>query len=429
MAAPAEERVTVLGLGYVGLPLALAFAKVGRVIGFDKSPERVEALLRGEDWTGEVAASDFAAAIELTSDPERLASGTFHIVAVPTPVDQSKRPDLGPLAEACRLLGPRLAPGSVVVFESTVYPGVTEEVCLPLLEQHSGKKCGRDFHLGYSPERINPGDREHTLARIPKVVSARDAATLERVSRVYSTICKAGVVRAPAIRVAEAAKVIENTQRDLNIALMNELAMIFHSLDIDIHEVLEVAGTKWNFLKFHPGLVGGHCIGVDPYYLAHKAEAVGFHPEVILAGRRTNDGMGKFIAEATIKSLICARKMVQGARVAILGATFKEDVPDLRNSKVADIIAEMKSYDLRTQIVEPVAHPLDLKRVFGRDNTPLDRLEESDAVILAVPHRAFRDLDLEFFRKRMSDPPVLIDVRGVLRKLRPRDHGFVYWSL
>ena len=298
-----DERVTVIGLGYVGLPLALAFGKKGKVIGFDKNPARIEALANDEDWTEEVAVEDFEGAdIEFTSDAWRLKEGTFHIVAVPTPVDQSKRPDLGPLADACRAVGKHMREGSVVVFESTVYPGVTDDTCVPLLEKHSGMRCDRDFFVGYSPERINPGDKEHTLERIPKVISARDEDTLERITRVYSVVCKGGVVPAASIKVAEAAKVIENTQRDLNIALMNELAMIFHRLGIDIHDVLEAAGTKWNFLRFYPGLVGGHCIGVDPYYIAHKAEEVGYQPQVILAGRRTNDGMGKFVAEATSRN-------------------------------------------------------------------------------------------------------------------------------
>ena len=425
-----EERIAILGLGYVGLPLALAFGKKGNVIGFDNSTERIEALARGEDWTGEVDRKEFQAAdVEYTADAWRLKDATFFIVAVPTPVDKSLRPDLGPLAEACRLIGKNLSRGAVVVFESTVYPGVTDDTCVPLLEEFSEMRCDRDFFVGYSPERINPGDKEHTLETVPKVVSARDAATLDRIVKVYSVVCKGGTVPTASIRAAEAAKVIENTQRDINIALMNELAMIFHRLDIDIQDVLHAAGTKWNFLKFYPGLVGGHCIGVDPYYLAHKAQEVGFQPEVILAGRRTNDGMGKFVAEATIKELIRARKTVQGATVTILGATFKEDVPDLRNSKVFDVVKELAEYDIRIQMVDPVARKDELEEVLDLPTYSLDTLDESAAVVLAVPHKAFGDLDLDLLRSKMTDPPVLIDIRGALRKDNPKDQGFLYWSL
>jgi len=430
MSEPLQERVAVVGLGYVGLPLALAFGRRTSVIAFDSDTARVETLARGEDWTGQVPPDQFRDVdIQFTADAWRLKEATFHIVAVPTPVDKSNRPDLGALAEACRILGSNIRPGCVIVFESTVYPGVTDDICVPLLEKYADLRCDRDFFVGYSPERINPGDTEHVLETVPKVVSARDPETLQRVSRTYAVVCKGGVVQAASVKVAEAAKVIENTQRDINIALMNELAMIFHRLDIDIHDVLDVAGTKWNFLKFYPGLVGGHCIGVDPYYLAHKAQEVGFQPQVILAGRRTNDGMGKFVAEAVIKQLIRARKTVQGAGVAILGCTFKENVPDLRNSKVFDVIREMAEYDIAVQVVDPVARPEDLQKRLAIPPRALGELDKADAFVLAVPHDAFKDLSLDFFRDHMTDPPVLIDVRGALRSLKPADHGFFYWPL
>jgi len=430
MTEPHEERIAVVGLGYVGLPLALAFGRRLPVIAFDSDVDRVESLARDEDWTGQVPADGFRARdIQFTADPWRLKEATFFIVAVPTPVDKSNRPDLGHLAEACRTLGRNIRPGCVIVFESTVYPGVTDDISVPLLEKHSDLRCDRDFFVGYSPERINPGDTEHVLETVPKVVSARDPETLERIARTYAVVCKGGVVRAASVKVAEAAKVIENTQRDINIALMNELTMIFHRLDIDIHDVLDVAGTKWNFLKFYPGLVGGHCIGVDPYYLAHKAQEVGFQPQVILAGRRTNDGMGKFVAEAVIKQLIRARKTVQGAAVAIFGATFKEDVPDLRNSKVFDVVREMAEYDITVQVVDPVARDDDLRKHLDIPPCTLDELDRADAIVLAVPHDDFKHLTLDFFRDNMTDPPVLIDVRGTLRSLKPADHGFFYWPL
>ncbi|RMG98986.1 MAG: nucleotide sugar dehydrogenase, partial [Candidatus Dadabacteria bacterium] len=350
--------MAVVGLGYVGLPLAVAFGRKVPTLGFDVSEAKVAALRRGVDPTGELSADDLASTrIEYTTNPGDLRRASFVVVAVPTPIDRHKKPDLGPIVAASRSIGQNLTPGTVVVYESTVYPGVTEEVCVPVLERESGLACGRDFKVGYSPERINPGDKEHTLERIVKVVAGQDAETLEVVARVYETVVEAGVHRAPTIKTAEAAKVIENTQRDLNIALMNELSVIFNRMGIETRAVLEAAGTKWNFLRFTPGLVGGHCIGVDPYYLTYKAEELGYKPQVILAGRAINDGMGKYVAESTVKGLIRCGRAVQGSRVLVLGLTFKENVSDLRNSRVADVIAELRDYGVEVLAHDPLADP------------------------------------------------------------------------
>ncbi len=424
-----NERIAVVGLGYVGLPVALAFARrFAHTVGFDVSQARVDALKKRHDWTGEVGESELAeSTLSLTSDPADLRGCTMFIVAVPTPIDEDRRPDLGPLESATRLVGSALAPGAVVVYESTVYPGVTEEHCGPLLALTSGLAQSRDFKLGYSPERINPGDKLHTFEKIVKVVSGEDEQTLERVARAYEAVVDAGVHRATSIKVAEAAKVIENTQRDVNIALMNELALIFDRLGIRTQDVLAAAGTKWNFLRFSPGLVGGHCIGVDPYYLTAKAEAVGYHPEVILAGRRINDDMGRFVAQRIVKLLRGGGRPLHGARVGVLGLTFKENVPDLRNSRVPDIVAELREYGIDPIVHDPLASQEEASREYGIDLRPLDAVTDLDAVVLAVPHRQYVD-DLGRIADGVREGGLFIDVKSLVEPatLRP---DLVYWSL
>lgn len=388
-----NPTVAVIGLGYVGLPLAVAFGKRFRTIGFDLAESKVAAYRQGFDPTGEVSREELAEAVHLeaTTDPTQLSLADFIVVAVPTPVDDAHQPDFSPLVGASETAGRYMKRGATLVFESTVYPGATEEVCIPVLERSSGLRWGQDFHVGYSPERINPGDKEHTLTRIVKVVSGDSPETLEQVARLYESVIVAGVHRTTSIKVAEAAKVIENTQRDLNIALMNELALIFDKLGIDTNEVLEAAGTKWNFLKFKPGLVGGHCIGVDPYYLTHKADMLGYHPQVILAGRRINDGMGKFIAEKTIKLMIQAGQSIKGARVNVLGLTFKENCPDLRNSRVPDIIRELESYGVEVFVHDPLADAAEAKHEYGLTLSAWGDLPVAEAVVLAVAHDAYRN--------------------------------------
>ena len=429
MPAVEQEKIAVIGLGYVGLPVALSFGRKLPTIGFDVRAKRVEELRRGVDDTREVTAEQLRGAhkLELTADPARLADCTFYIVAVPTPIDtKSNRPDLGPMISASRTVGPHLRKGDVVVFESTVYPGVTEEVCGPILEERSGLKSGVDFFLGYSPERINPGDKEHTFERIIKVVSGQDAATLERVAQVYGLVVEAGIHRAPSIKVAEAAKVIENTQRDLNIALMNELALIFDRMGIRTSDVLEAAGTKWNFLRFAPGLVGGHCIGVDPYYLTAKAQELGYLPEVILAGRRINNNVGLFIAEKCIKLLTRGDVSLRKAKVGILGLTFKENVPDLRNSKIPDIVTELAQYGVAAIVHDAWGDPHEAMEEYGIQLAPLDRFVELDAMILAVAHREYiADPKLT---SRVRDGGILIDVKSALDPKQVRS-GVTYWSL
>lgn len=423
------ERVAIVGLGYVGLPVALAFARKFRdTVGFDVSEARVNALRDGRDSTGEVSEAELAQSpLLLTGNPADLRGCTMFIVAVPTPIDQDRRPDLGPLESATRIVGSAMAPGAVVVYESTVYPGVTEEHCGPLLAQSSGLRQSRDFKLGYSPERINPGDKLHCFERIIKVVSGEDDETLERVARAYESVVDAGVHRATSIKVAEAAKVIENTQRDVNIALMNELALIFDRLGIRTQDVLEAAGTKWNFLRFTPGLVGGHCIGVDPYYLTAKAEALGYHPEVILAGRRINDDMGRFVAQRTVKLLRAQGRSLHGARVGVLGLTFKENVRDLRNSRVPDIVAELREYGIEPIVHDPMASREEAQREYGIELRPLDALVDLDAVVLAVPHRQYAD-QLLGVAERVRSGGLFIDVKSrVDRAMRRPD--LVYWSL
>jgi UDP-N-acetyl-D-glucosamine/UDP-N-acetyl-D-galactosamine dehydrogenase len=427
---PPERGFAVVGLGYVGLPVALALAsKFAPVIGFDISTRRIAELREGRDSTDEVGAAELRETpLRLTTDPEVLGEASFFVVTVPTPIDAERRPDLGPLESACAVIGPRLKPGSVVVFESTVYPGLTRGVCGPLLAEASGLTQGVDFTLGYSPERINPGDREHRLATITKIVAGEDAATLERVAGVYGRIVGAGIHRAPSIEVAEAAKVIENTQRDLNVALMNELAIIFDRLGILTREVLAAAATKWNFLPFTPGLVGGHCIGVDPYYLTARAEAVGYYPQVILSGRRINDGMGGFVARRLVKLLIAAERPVKGARVGILGLTFKENVPDLRNSRVPDVLAELREFGIDACVTDPLADPAAARREYAVQLVPFERLAALDGLILAVPHRAYREAGWERLFAALVPGGVLVDVKAVVPpESVPRN--IHYWSL
>ncbi|MEQ8230949.1 MAG: nucleotide sugar dehydrogenase [Gammaproteobacteria bacterium] len=385
-----SRKVAVIGLGYVGLPVAVAFGRQMRTIGFDINQARIAELVAGHDSTLEVEDDELSASdIQFTADPADLRAADFHIVAVPTPIDHAKRPDLTPVLRASETLGKQIKPGDIVVYESTVYPGATEEDCVPVLERMSGLTCGKDFFVGYSPERINPGDKEHTFTKITKVVSGQTPEILDIVADVYASVVTAGVHRAATIKVAEAAKVIENTQRDLNIALMNELSLIFDRMDIDTRDVLAAAGTKWNFLKFDPGLVGGHCIGVDPYYLTHKAATLGYIPQVILAGRSINDDMGRFVAQQAIRDLIAQGEVVKGATVTVLGFTFKEDVPDLRNTRVIDIVEELRSYDVNVQIHDPYASSHEAEEEYGVRLTPLEALAPARVVILAVPHREY----------------------------------------
>jgi UDP-N-acetyl-D-galactosamine dehydrogenase len=412
---PSETILAIVGLGYVGLPLAVEFGKHYRTIGYDLSAAKVASYRQYRDPTGEVAESDLFSAqhLECTTDPTGLAEADIIIVAVPTPVDAAHRPDFGYLIKASETVGRHMKNGAIVVYESTVYPGATEEVCIPVLEQHSGLKWKQDFFVGYSPERINPGDKEHTLTKIVKVVSGDTPETLEKVAPLYGSIITAGVHCASSIQVAEAAKVIENTQRDLNIALMNELAIIFDKLGIDTTEVLEAAGTKWNFLKFKPGLVGGHCIGVDPYYLTHKAEMLGYHPQVILAGRRINDGMGKFIAEKTVKLMIQAGINIKGAKVNVLGLTFKENCPDLRNSRVPDIIRELESYGIEVTVHDPLADSAEAEHEYRLTLTPWENLPIADAVVIAVAHDAYKAAGEAGIEAVIKPGGVVVDVKAV----------------
>jgi UDP-N-acetyl-D-glucosamine/UDP-N-acetyl-D-galactosamine dehydrogenase len=429
MTSAGLEKIAVIGLGYVGLPVAVAFAKAfSGVVGFDISKNRVEALHSGVDATGEIASEDLkASTLKVSDEVQDLKDTTFFVVTVPTPIDSHRRPDLSPLESACKLIGPHLSAGAIVVFESTVYPGVTEDFCGPLLEKYSGLKRGRDFKLGYSPERINPGDKEHRLQSITKIVSAEDPATLERVASAYGAIIDVALYRAQSIRVAEAAKVLENTQRDLNIALMNELSLMMDLMNIRTKDVLDAAATKWNFIRFNPGLVGGHCIGVDPYYLTSAAEQLGYHPQVILAGRRINDEMGRVVARKAVKLLIEAGVAVKGARVGILGLTFKENVPDLRNSKVPDIVGELKEFGISCLIHDPIAEAASARREYGLEMSSLKKFEKLDALILAVNHRAYLKPDLRL-AGMVKEGGVLIDVKSALDpKTIPK--SLLYWSL
>lgn len=434
-----KENISVIGLGYVGMPLAIAFAKKINVIGFDVNKEKIELYKQGIDVTNEVGNKALKETTALmTSDETKLKEAKFHIIAVPTPINDDKTPDLRPIIGASRVLGRNLTKGSIVVYESTVYPGVTEEVCIPILEEESNLKCGVDFKIGYSPERINPGDKLHRLENITKVVSGMDEESLENIASIYELIIDAGVHRAESIKVAEAAKVIENSQRDINIAFVNELSMIFNKMEIDTKAVLEASGTKWNFLKFYPGLVGGHCIGVDPYYLTHKAEQIGYHSQVILSGRRINDGMGKYVGESTVKNLIKANKQVKGAKVAILGMTFKEDCPDVRNSKVIDIINELKEYGINVFVADPIADENEVKREYGIELTKFENIKNVDAVIVAVGHKEYMELNLESIKKLYEEKPVslsnedklvLVDVKGIFDKKEAQLKNYLYWRL
>lgn len=451
-----EEKISLIGLGYVGMPIAVAFAKKVEVIGFDINKEKIDLYKNGIDPTKEVGNEEIKkTTVDFTSDETRLKEAKFHIVAVPTPVQSDHTPNLNPLKSASRTLGKNLTKGSIVVYESTVYPGVTEEICVPILEQESGLKCGIDFKVGYSPERINPGDKVHRLETIVKVVSGMDEETLDIVAKVYELVVDAGVYKAESIKVAEAAKVIENSQRDINIAFMNELSIIFNKMGIDTKAVLEAAGTKWNFLKFTPGLVGGHCIGVDPYYLTYKAEELGYHSQIILSGRQINDEMGKYVAENTVKKMIKANKNINGARVAIFGFTFKENTPDIRNTRVIDIIHELEEFGVEVLIVDPVADKEDFAREYNYNLYNIDEVNDVDAIIFAVPHEEFKNLKLEEIKKMYRDSQkvyfeamkevaatsentnyveknnehVLIDIKGMFDRKEAEQEGFSYWRL
>ena len=423
--------LAVVGLGYVGLPLAVEFGKKFRTIGFDLSNDKIEAYKRHVDPTGEVSTDVLKAAtrLEPTTDAAKLKDADFVVVAVPTPVDEAHIPDFSPLVGASKSVGKNLKKGAIVVYESTVYPGATEEVCIPILEKESGLKWKRDFFVGYSPERINPGDKEHTLTRIKKVVSGDSPETLAKVAEIYGSVITAGVHPASSIKVAEAAKVIENTQRDLNIALVNELSLIFHRIGIDTLEVLEAAGTKWNFLPFRPGLVGGHCIGVDPYYLTHKAETLGYHPQVILAGRRINDGMGKYIAEQTIKQMIQAGFSIKGAHINVLGLTFKENCPDLRNSKVIDVIRELESYGATVHVHDPVAEPAEAEHEYGVKLVSWEHLPRANAIVAAVAHKQFADHSTDEMLSKLSAEGVYVDVKCTADAPLLRSRGVHVWRL
>jgi UDP-N-acetyl-D-galactosamine dehydrogenase len=423
--------VAVVGLGYVGLPLAVEFGKKRKTIGFDLSQGKIDNYRRFLDPTGEVSSDDLRAASQLTvtTDPGALAQAEYIVVAVPTPVDSAHQPDFGPLAGASESIGKHMKRGAIVIYESTVYPGATEEVCVPILEKFSGTKWKRDFHVGYSPERINPGDKEHTLTKILKVVSGDDTETLDKIAGLYQSIVTAGVFRASSIRVAEAAKVIENTQRDLNIALMNELAILFDRIGIDTLEVLQAAGTKWNFLPFRPGLVGGHCIGVDPYYLTHKADMIGYHPQVILAGRRINDGMGKFIAEQTVKHMIRNGSQVKGSRVNVLGLTFKENCPDIRNTRVIDVINELRSFGVDVHVHDPIPDVAEARHEYGLDLVPWERLPRADAIVVAVAHREFMKRPIADYLSKVVEGGCFIDVKSQFEVATLQRAGLTVWRL
>lgn len=444
-----KEKISVIGLGYVGMPLAISFAKVADVIGYDINQAKVEKYLDGIDVTKEVgdqAIKDTTAFF--TWEEKYLRDAKFHVVAVPTPINPDKTPNLSPVISASKTVGRNLVKGSIVVYESTVYPGVTEEVCVPILEEESGLKCGVDFKVGYSPERINPGDKIHRVENIVKVVSGTDEESLDTIAKVYEMIIKAGVHKAESIKVAEAAKVIENSQRDINIAFMNELSIIFNKMGIDTKAVLEAAGTKWNFLNFRPGLVGGHCIGVDPYYLTYKAEKMGYHSQIILAGRRINDNMGKFVAENTVKQMIKANKQINGSRVAIFGVTFKENCPDVRNTKVVDVIRELEEYGVEVKVVDPIADKEDLWKEYRINPCKIEDIKDMDAIIFAVPHDEFKSIKLEDIKKMyktnsainevaatsevksdVENNYVLVDVKGMFDKKEALENGFRYWRL
>ena len=428
-----KEKLSLVGLGYVGMPIAVAFARKVPVIGYDLNEEKIKLYQSGIDPTREVGDDVIRETkVEFTADETKLREAKFHIVAVPTPVNDDHTPDLTPVEGASRILGRNLTKGSIVVFESTVYPGVTEDVCVPILEKESGLVCGKDFKIGYSPERINPGDKVHRLETITKIVSGMDEETLDVIAKVYELVVDAGVYRADSIKVAEAAKVIENSQRDINIAFMNELSIIFNKMGIDTKSVLEAAGTKWNFLKFFPGLVGGHCIGVDPYYLTYKAEQMGYHSQVILAGRRINDDMGRYVAENIVKNLIRADVSVKTAKVAILGFTFKENCPDTRNTKVIDIVRELREYGIEPVIVDETADREEAKRLYGVELCDRSAIQDVDALVIAVAHTEFSGLehaDIEKFFNPANEKKVLVDVKGILNRKEWENDGCLYWRL
>lgn len=427
-------KICVVGLGYVGLPLAITFAENGyEVIGFDVNKNKIEKYLNGEDPTNEVGNERIQQCknILFTHNEEKIKEANFIIVAVPTPVLENKTPDLFPLEASSKIVGKNLSKGAIVIYESTVYPGATEEVCLPILEKYSGLTCGVDFKIGYSPERINPADKKNTLTTIVKITSGMDYESSEKIAEVYGSIIKAGIHKASSIKVAEAAKVIENSQRDINIAFINELAMIFDRIGIDTLEVLQAAGTKWNFLPYRPGLVGGHCIGVDPYYLANKASELGYHAQVILSGRRINDGMAKFVAEKTVKKLINANIRVKGADVLVMGLTFKENCPDLRNSKVNDIVVELKEYGINVYVVDPMADKLEAKKEYGIDLKNIDEIKNMDGIVVAVGHKEYRDMDINDLKKYFNEvynKPLLIDVKSIFNKAKA-EKEYDYWRL
>lgn len=429
-----DEKLALVGLGYVGMPIAVAFSKKVKVIGFDLNAKKIELYKNGIDPTNEVGNEAVKnCSVEFTADESKLKEARFIIVAVPTPVNDDHTPDLTPVEGASEIVGRNLTKGSVVVYESTVYPGVTEDICVPILEKESGLKCGEDFKIGYSPERINPGDKVHRLETITKIVSGMDDETLDTVAKTYELVVKAGVHRAESIKVAEAAKVIENSQRDINIAFMNELSIIFNKMGIDTKSVLEAAGTKWNFLKFYPGLVGGHCIGVDPYYLTYKAEEMGYHSQIILSGRRINDDMGKYVAENTVKNLIKADVPVKSAKVAILGFTFKENCPDTRNTKIIDIYNELREYGIPPVIADPEADADEAKRLYGIEFIDINDIKNCDAVILAVAHEQFKNLGQadfdKMFKSGRNEEKVLVDIKGLLSRKEYEKAGYKYWRL
>lgn len=429
-----EEKISLVGLGYVGMPIAVAFSKKVKVVGFDLNAKKIELYKSGVDPTNEVGDDAIkACSVDFTADETKLKEAKFHIVAVPTPVNDDHTPDLSPVEGASEILGRNLTKGSIVVYESTVYPGVTEDICVPILERESGLKCGVDFKIGYSPERINPGDKVHRLETITKIVSGMDGETLDEVAKVYELVVEAGVHRAESIKVAEAAKVIENSQRDINIAFMNELSIIFNKMGIDTQSVLKAAGTKWNFLKFYPGLVGGHCIGVDPYYLTYKAEQMGYHSQIILSGRRINDDMGKYVAESTVKNMIQSDISIKNAKVAILGFTFKENCPDTRNTKIIDIVKELNEYGITPVITDPTADRDEAKRLYDIEFADMDAISDCDAVILAVAHESFKDLTAADFDKMFkavdNGKKVLVDIKGLLDRKAYESAGYNYWRL
>lgn len=428
------ESLSVVGLGYVGMPLALAFSKIYSVIGYDISPEVIEKYKAGIDPTREVGDDAIKeAAIDFTNEEEKLRGAKFHIIAVPTPVNSHKTPDLKPVEGASEVVGRNLTKGSIVVYESTVYPGVTEDICVPILEKYSGLICGKDFKVGYSPERINPGDKVHRLETIKKIVSGMDEDSLKEITEIYSQIIKAGVFPVSSIKVAEAAKVVENSQRDINIAFMNELAMVFDRMQIDTREVIDAMGSKWNALNFYPGLVGGHCIGVDPYYFIYEAERLGYHSQIILSGRKINDGMGEFVADVVVKKLILTNRPVMDCKVVILGITFKENCPDIRNTKVVDIVEKLREYGISPLVVDPLADPEETKRHYGIELLPMEEIKEADCLVFANAHEEFKlltEAQIEaMYRKGSPRGRVLIDVKGILEKSNWIEKGYHFWRL